>query len=347
MLDFGLNGKSQILNLFVFAIINPKVIDEFIQYFIVLIMLIEAGIFIFWFVKQSVYNVEKEYGNTSSGVGLVEIIIYTLCAVIITSSSLTMTATAMYRTTSLVGMKPFPLTQCTVQVSNLKKSGKHPAMEPITIEQELIAVEQKPSSIVQKFEAVDQSTSYNDYVCDDILNFISRGYREGHSYHGYLPYEIHWWFHTIFLMLGIFLLVIRKYSNWSTLGWTGLYLLSLITASIFSGIVLSSLRLIGSISEDLDKDESSWLIILIILTMLLVWQSIRLTTLRRFDHFKFINFAVLPIALGVLISVIVLFFPGSSVMENTKVLVVFFVFYISVFPVYKAILNRTLALPKE
>lgn len=286
-----------ILNLFVFLTINPKIIDEFIQYFIVLIMFVEAGIFIFWIVKQSLYNVEKEYGNTSSGIGLLEIIIYTLCAVIITSSSLTMTATAMYRTASLVRMETS--TGCSeVEVSHFQ-------------------------------------TPYKDevQVCRSMRDFL-----DGSSnYNYFLPYEIHWFFHTIFLMLGIFLLVIRKYSNWATMGWIGLYVLALIIATIFLGIVLSSLS----------QNELSWLIILILLNIVLFFQSTSLTMRRRFDNFQFISFAILPIALGVLISSIVFGSVNNSFRTNTIALIMFFVFYIFIFPLYKLILNRTLALPKE
>ena len=289
-----------ILNLFVFLTINPKIIDEFIQYFIVLIMFVEAGIFIFWIVKQSLYNVEKEYGNTSSGIGLLEIIIYTLCAVIITSSSLTMTATAMYRTASLVRMETS--TECS-----------------------------EVSEVISHFQ-----TPYSGYtvlVCMSMKDFLG-GSSDGNYF---LPYEIHWFFHTIFLMLGIFLLVIRKYSNWATMGWIGLYVLALIIATIFLGIVLSSLS----------QNELSWLIILILLNIVLFFQSTSLTMRRRFDNFQFISFAILPIALGVLISSIVFGSANSSFRTNTIALIMFFVFYIFIFPLYKLILNRTLALPKE
>lgn len=285
-----------ILNLFVFLTINPKIIDEFIQYFIVLIMFVEAGIFIFWIVKQSLYNVEKEYGNTSSGIGLLEIIIYTLCAVIITSSSLTMTATAMYRTASWVRMERS--TQCSEVISNFQTPYK-----------------------------------YEHEVCESMKDFLG-----GSSNYNYsLPYEIHWFFHTIFLMLGIFLLVIRKYSNWATMGWIGLYVLALIIATIFLGIVLSSLS----------PNELPWLTILIVLNIVLFFQSTSLTMRRRFDNFQFISFAILPIALGVLISSIVFGSLSNNFRANTIALIMFFVFYIFIFPLYKLILNRTLALPKE
>jgi len=260
-------------------------------------MFVEAGIFIFWIVKQSLYNVEKEYGNTSSGIGLLEIIIYTLCAVIITSSSLTMTATAMYRTASLVRMETS--TECSeVEVSHFQ-------------------------------------TPYKDevQVCRSMRDFLGGS----SNYNYFLPYEIHWFFHTIFLMLGIFLLVIRKYSNWATMGWIGLYVLALIIATIFLGIVLSSLS----------QNELSWLIILILLNIVLFFQSTSLTMRRRFDNFQFISFAILPIALGVLISSIVSGSANSSFRTNTIALIMFFVFYIFIFPLYKLILNRTLALPKE
>ena len=311
-----------ILNLLIFAIINPKIIDEFIQYFIVLIMLIEAGIFMFWFDKQSVYNVEKEYGNTSSGIGFVEIIIYALCAVIITSSSLTMTTTAMYRTASLVGMEPS--TQCFVQ--NTKQDTK----------QDTKSEREKLSAVAEKFETGTDANKnyYNGDVCKNIVNFINGNYDNNDSSY-YLPYCIYWWLHTILLMWGIFLLVIRKYSDSGT----------------YASIVFSSMLLIyGSIFCRLVLIEGRSLVLRILamlLNILLFYQSIRLTKLRRFDDFKFINFAVLPIALGVLISFIVSFLPSHGFMKNTMALIIFFIFYIFVFPIYKASLNRTLALPKE
>jgi membrane protein YdbS with pleckstrin-like domain len=84
-----------------------------------------------------------------------------------------------------------------------------------------------------------------------------------------------------------------------------------------------------------------------LLNIVLFFQSTSLTMRRRFDNFQFISFAILPIALGVLISSIVSGSANSSFRTNTIALIMFFVFYIFIFPLYKLILNRTLALPKE
>lgn len=90
-----------ILNFLVFIFFSESsqshLIDEFISFIIFIVMLIEVGAFFYWFLKQCLFNIEKEYGNFHFTDGIVEIVIYTICTLIIISSSLTMTATAIHR----------------------------------------------------------------------------------------------------------------------------------------------------------------------------------------------------------------------------------------------------------
>ncbi|NEP89666.1 MAG: hypothetical protein F6K18_24100 [Okeania sp. SIO2C2] len=90
-----------ILNFLVFIFFSESsqshLINEFISFIIVIVMLIELAAFVYWFLKQCLFNIEKEYGNFHFTDGIVEIVVYTMCTLIIISSSLTMTVTAIHK----------------------------------------------------------------------------------------------------------------------------------------------------------------------------------------------------------------------------------------------------------
>lgn len=88
---------NMILNLLVFLFIQSHQIHEFIRFIIVLVIIIEVILYIVWYNLQFLFSVEQEYGNINYFSIFSEIIIYTICTLIIISCSLTMTATAIYK----------------------------------------------------------------------------------------------------------------------------------------------------------------------------------------------------------------------------------------------------------
>ncbi|MEA5622448.1 hypothetical protein [Nostoc sp. UHCC 0251] len=292
-------------NLFVGTFLQPTEFDEFIWYFVIFVMFAEAGVFIFWFIQQSLYDVEKEYGDTSYKIGLVETLVYVLCTVIITSTSLTMTATAIHKTANVVGITSS--TECNTSIN---------------------------SSIGNKFSArtYDESS-----ICNDIKYFIQNRF----STDNYRIYQTYDFLHIIFLNLGIFLLIIRKYSSWRILGWIGAYILLLIIMSIFFSTVLSA------IISGFDLLRGS-LIYLTIVNLFILLQSIRLIKTKIKNDFMLINFAILPLSLSILLYVTNYAITQKFYLsKDTLLFVSIFVLYIFLSPLYKAVLNRTLVLPKE
>lgn len=85
-------------SLIVFISIKPEQPGDFpINSIWVVFFLVEVVVSIFWLNSQTVINVEKEYGITHYGIGIIETIVYTICIFVIFSSSLTMTITGIHR----------------------------------------------------------------------------------------------------------------------------------------------------------------------------------------------------------------------------------------------------------
>lgn len=90
------------IGLIVYTLFRPKLIvgsdPIFFNYYVPeynltgliwLIILPEAIVFIIWFYSQSFFNIESDYGNTHYAVGLIETLIFLVCAFLIFSPSLT------------------------------------------------------------------------------------------------------------------------------------------------------------------------------------------------------------------------------------------------------------------
>ena len=186
-------------------------------------------------------------------------------------------------------------------------------------------------------------------TCQDIQEFITN---DMHDSSRQLPYDVHWWFHTIFAILGIFLLIIRKYSNWRIIGWIILYIIILTILSIFLGTFLGAFLSSANIFYSFDGQGLAALILIFSITLFMIFASIQLLTKRKYTQFLYINFLILPIAIGVLIPV---FYgvldnhnSGShTIYESTWILIKFFIAYSCFFPLQKRVLNQVLSLPKE
>ncbi len=290
------------LNLFILIFLQSQHIDEFIWYFVLFVMLAEAGVFIFWFMKQSLYNSEKEYGHARYKIALAEVTVYVLCAIIIASPSFTTMATAIHKTAHIVGI-----------TSSSKCDDK---------------------------ELKELETLYKDEICEDIKQYKTNPYSTS-NYHVYHSHDLS---RIIFLNFGIILLVIRKYISWHTLGWIGVYILSLIT------IFILSLAVINDINPDL-VDNIGTFTLLSIINSFIILQSIGLRKVTKNKIFMFINLGTLPILLELSVWLGLYVIDHNryniSLFKHTVFFIINSLLYIFLYPFYKRILNRTLSLPKE
>ncbi|MDJ0509544.1 MAG: hypothetical protein QNJ64_09870 [Crocosphaera sp.] len=104
------------LNLLTRFFIKSNTIVDFFDNIIPYIMMFQAIFFLSWFYQQCWFSVDKEYGDTKNIDGFLQIVIYTICTLIIISSSLTMMTTAMYKvanTTPIISQN----TNCNEQVN--------------------------------------------------------------------------------------------------------------------------------------------------------------------------------------------------------------------------------------
>ena len=291
-----------VFNLFVFIFIDPTQIDEFLWYFIIFVMFCEIAVLIFWFIQQSLYNSKNEYCNTHYTIDLLETIICMICIIIISSTSLTMTATAIYKTANVAGITSS--TQCNeAEISQFKV--------PIDY--------------------------YKKYICDDIRNFLKNSFNSS----DYSIYHAYYWWHVFFIYLGISLLIAKKYVSWRILALVLLYILFLAISSIF---ILSILNNKPSLEY-----LSTTLMCVSILNAFIILQSIGLIRAKKNNIFMLVNLITLPISLGVLIFIVDLYINEGkfSISLNTLLYLNVLILSVFLFPLYKAILKRSIALPKE
>ncbi|NEO52430.1 MAG: hypothetical protein F6K54_04660 [Okeania sp. SIO3B5] len=385
-----------ILNFLVFIFFSESsqshLIDEFIQFIILVVMLIEVAAFVYWFLKQCLFNIEKEYGNYSFTDGIMEIIIYTMCTIIIISSSLTMTATAIHRVANndrdtiithqtdcgldtfflldrleylnrkgFLDTDKFERLRKDIETKNsLKWVRQSEYLKQLELSntdkfERLIKDVKAKNSLSIKWQSKFSYQGEESYeslaICQDIQEFITNDIYESSSQ---LPYDIHWWFHTIFAILGIFFLIIRKHSNWRIIGWIIFYIIISTILSIFLGVFLSSsnsnfFAFIDAIFFHIDLSDSGLQILVgfvFLIVLFMIITSIQLLKKRKYAQFLYINFLSLPIAVGVLIFSLYLA-PSNGATEHTWILIKFFAVYSCFVPLQKKILNHVLSLPKE
>ena len=363
-----------ILNFLVFIFFSESsqshLIDEFIHYIIVLVMLIEVVAFCYWFFKQCLFNIEKEHGNFHFTDGVVEIVIYTVCTIIIFSSSLTMTATAIHRVANNdkdaiiahntdCGLNSWEFRRSDEKYQNQLKFSA-PDKSP-KIEKEL----QAQISLLRKWQSKfcyneGEKCEYSGSICRSIQKFITNDTSKfitndtSYSYHKQLRYDLNLLFQTIFAILGIYFLIITKHNNSDIIGLMICYIAILAILSFFLDIFVSSADItffpfIAEIFFHIDPSSSSeqtlvGLIFVIVLFMIFV--SIQLAKKRKYAKFIYINFLSLPLAVGVLIfSLGLIAFP--TIEELAWILIKFFLVYSCFMPLQKMVLNHVLSLPKE
>ena len=358
-----------ILNFLVFIFFSESsqshLIDEFINNIIFLVISIELGVFYYWSLKQCLFNIEKEHGNFHFTDGVVEIVIYTVCTIIIFSSSLTMTATAIHRVANndkdaIIAHN----TDCGLDSWEFRRlDEKYENQLKFSAPDKWPKIEKELQSLFRKWQSKfcyneGEKCEYSGSICRSIQKFITNDTSKfitndtSYSYHKQLRYDLNLLFQTIFAILGIYFLIITKHNNSDIIGLMMGYIAILATLSIFLNIFVSSADItffpfIAEIFFHIDPSSSSeqtlvGLIFVIVLFMIFV--SIQLAKKRKYAKFIYINFLSLPLSVGFLIS---LFFDSPTAAKTAWILINFFLVYSCFMPLQKMVLNHVLSLPKE
>lgn len=316
-----------ILNSLVRLLIQPHQIDEFIRFIIVIVMLAELVAFVYWFRRQCLFNLEQEYGETNWINEFLEIIIYTICTLIIISCSVTMTWTAIDK---IANIDPV--------INKDTQCGK---------------------TIVWKDKFCTLGDNYcdsydGDWRCNDIREFIATEMNESTSH---LPYDIHWVFHAIFAILGILILIIKKHSNWRTLGFLAIAIILWIIISIFLAIFLSTFGIdlfafvdVIFFPVDLNYINKRIVIgIVLCIVLLSIFAATQLAKKSTYNQLLYINFIQMPLSIYILASFLYGFSQEDSYTSKEMVLdwVKLFFLFLCFVPLQKWILVRTLSLPKK
>ena len=324
-----------------------------------------------------------------------EIVIYTVCTLIIISSSLTMTYTAIdtvaKKDTNIIhatdcGLefrelnnllnqynklnthnKSYDINIFTLEFCNTDKlKGFKKELEELPDTDEFTGLKQKLKPTISLWikcqsklppnpnkKVCDESSNrcYESLsICRDIKKFITNDIAQNTEK---LPYDIHWWFHTIFAILGILFLIIRKHSNWRVLSLIVLYIIILTILGIFFGIVLSKTDFFGFIDKiffpvNLSSSSDQTLVgVIFSIILFMIFSSIQLAKQRKYSQFLYINFLSLPIAVGVLICFLSLVSSNGNIKETTWILIKFFMVYSCLVPLQKMLFNHVSSLPKE
>lgn len=169
-----------ILNILVLLLLQPDQIDEFIRIIIVIVMVAEAGMFIFWMVKQSEFNLEQDYGNINLIGGVIEIVLYSVCILIIISSSLTMTYVAFHKTAHVINFNQdnYELySEDKKYLDNLLDTVREKTDYPSELES--IIMDQKIKENLKSICKKRETTYYHELLSDnerkEVLNDINTG----------------------------------------------------------------------------------------------------------------------------------------------------------------------------
>lgn len=368
----------------IFAFIKPNQLLDLVPLLILIIFFPEIGIFIYWLYSQSLFNVEQEYGKTHYTIGIMEVIIYTICVFIIFSPSIIMFITANYKIASYLGInKTSNCTDLDVMLALTSDDNRlqlnhdlqifrniepNDALEKAAIfyQQHQRDLVDLPYEFAREYEYIIDT---NNFSSDEIygrlnsiiytLNAATRNCYEIRDFTTRFPSEdknsgfdaIEVW-HICFIILGILLLTILKHSNWRIFIFSFLYLLiSIILIFIITLIFYSFIPLDFIDFDNYGLDDSSetkvFLASMIIFVLFMIVQSVRSITGKRYRQFPFINFVSLPIAFGFLLFVIEVFRHQSNARDTSSALAIFLLLYLLFSPIQKKMLIHLISLPKE
>ena len=363
-----------VLFLLVWIAIKPHQLDEFINWIIPLVMVIELFIFIFWFFKQLQFNVEKEFGDTNYIANFLAIVFYIICTLIIISPSFFMTLSAIHtvaRTaeidTNTNCLQYFFNEKSVLLASTLEKKNIQKRLEEYSIfffyEKDTIGFSKLLDIPTKEVFYISDVISF----CESIKSFNNKNeaIQRSHQIRVILSkqqylfslrqlfyYPMHFLLCTLLSILGILFLIIRKNSNWKIIGYIILYIIVFLTIFAVASVLIDQLAFnLDFINLEYwkinDNNEKIVLILLSFVSFVMLCQSIFLTFTKKYNYFAYISTLSLPIAIYIFIFMIGLFKYESDYREITKLLIISFIPYLFIYPLHKKILVRALSLPKK
>ena len=316
----------------------PDQIDELTQFLVLFLFFFEIGAFFFWMFRQSIFNLEKEYGEQKHFFkrNVLEIIIYAFCIFIIFSPSVVIPLSAMYKISYELGINKN--TSCTTEnfVSQLTTYRDVPryynSANEIERERERIAV--KTCSDIQYFV-----TGVDSYDEDKVSER--------------LPYDVYMFIQIFFIStIGIPVLIVQKYGDWRVVAWMSLYTFILSAFITPFLIIFDTLSVyipdldFGKIS--LDGTNGNFFVIILAIAFLIFFQSIRIFKRNSYSLILVVNCGILTSLLNLLLlGILIAHEDYQDPAHFLPYFLGFLVIYACLFSFQKKMLLRNFSLPKR
>ncbi|MDJ0898142.1 MAG: hypothetical protein QNJ55_04975 [Xenococcus sp. MO_188.B8] len=318
--------------LLTFILIQPDQIDELTQFIVFFLFLFEIFTFFFWLFRQSIFNLEQDYGEQRHFFrrSFLEIIIYAFCIFIIFSPSLIVPIPAIYK------------------IANKIEINENTFCDDSKFFQQLTTPsDAKSKNIISRTEKALK-------ICSDIQYFVTGVdliYRDEES--EILPFDIYPFLQTFFIStIGLPVLIIQKYSSWRVLTLTGLYsgiLAAFITPIliIFDTLNIELLDLsFGKIS--FYGINRNFFVIILILAFFIFFQSVRIFKRNSYSLILVVHHGMITILLNLLLFLILIAHKDYKHLTHfLPCFLYFLVIYSCLFPFQKKMLLRNFSLPKS
>ena len=296
------------LNLFAWVTVQPRQYYTFVTTIVVIIMLVEAGCFCFWFYKQSQFSVEKEYGDYSNSTGYIEVLLFIVCAMVIVSPSMTV----LYFTTDRIA-----------EVTQINVSSKCDL----------------DSSFSLTFG--DENNRNRDDACKILYSYINQASYDTHRSNNQFQENI--WWHIVFAIVGILAIKIIKHSSWLDFAFVAIYLLLLATIGT---LIVFILNVPLDIETEESFSFSSILIILFLFVQIIM--PVRFRYKLWFRALNFMTFPIGIALIVASIGFLVFSYNNFSFFKDNGLILLSGLFlYFILTPLITKIYNHLLSLPKE
>jgi hypothetical protein len=339
---YGLLANLLVVFVSVLAI-GPKQIDEFINSFTLLLIILEVPAFFFWMFRQSIFDVDKQHGQTTEFYkrSILETLVYALCCCLIFSPSVIAPTVAVHNIGYEQGIKKS--TSCgSDQFSRLFEGS---------------------SNNLEIMLDSDRRKEISSEICLDI-QFITTGfYSYSHNRNGTIDIDKSTRFLAYYEYLISVLIIAstacwpffiaQKYAGWPALAWLGLCLVVLASLTIPTFVILSRLSL-----RFMDFDVGDFIfsggnngdicIVTFVVLLISFLKYMKISKQKSYDASSVISFSVFLLSINLMMIVLIAvnihtnsaydWIPPFSILCFS-----YFLFY----PLYKKLLIKNSFLPRK
>ena len=366
-----------VLILLTLILIQPHQIDELTQFILPFLVIFEICAFFFWMFRQSIFNLEQDYGKQRNFFrrSALEIITYLFCILIVFSPSVLIPLCAIHKIAyqikidnrwcylyaSLIihktliqsppeRIKPFFSSYEFKEITTSLNQSNVSIFEIDNIEK-YIARCLYIKHIVYGLDLDNKYPDPNYKYLDDISHpYFDINYENEANQQ--VPYEIYLFLQTCFIStIGIPILIIQKYGNWRLVALTGFYI---VIITVFITPVLIILNTLNIYIPDFSLwginfsgINGNFFLIITAITALIVFYSLIIFNKKSYNWVLFINWGVISILLNSLLLSILIDHEDYLHMGHLLLpFIVVLVLYCCLFPIQKKMLLRNLSLPK-